>query len=153
MPIQALYIWRPFTSAWQAFWSSNVIDKKELRMPEPESNKSTSLVLNSSTYDMLKFVAQIGLPGVGALYFALSQIWGLPAGEEVVGTITAVDVFLGLFLSASSRQYNTDKEGPQIGFLDVEEADDGTQMMLNFPGDPMEIVNHDKVTFKVRKDQ
>jgi hypothetical protein len=102
---------------------------------------------------MLKFVAQIGLPGVGALYFALSQIWGLPAGEEVVGTITAVDVFLGLFLSASSRQYNTDKEGPQIGFLDVEEADDGTQMMLNFPGDPMEIVNHDKVTFKVRKDQ
>lgn len=106
--------------------------------------------LSSKSYDMLKFVAQIGLPGLGTLYFALASLWGLPKAEEVVGTIVAVDTFLGLLLGLSSKQYNNDREGPQIGFLDVEDTDDGTQMMLSFPGDPLEIVNHDKVTFKVR---
>ena len=60
--------------------------------------ESPSLLLSNKVYNWLKFVAQILLPGVGALYFALAQIWGLLAAEEVVGTITAVDVFLGLFL-------------------------------------------------------
>ena len=57
-------------------------------------------------YDVLKYIAQIALPAIGALYFALSQIWGLPYGEEVVGTITAVDAFLGALLGISTMLYN-----------------------------------------------
>lgn len=60
---------------------------------------------NNRTFDILKFVAQIGLPALGTLYFALSQIWGLPYGEQIVGTITALDVFLGAVLGVSTAQY------------------------------------------------
>lgn len=59
-------------------------------------------------YDILKWIAQILLPALGTLYFALSQIWGLPYGEEIVGTITAVDAFLGALLGLSSAKYRED---------------------------------------------
>lgn len=62
--------------------------------------------ISNKTYDILKFVAQIILPAAGTLYFALAQIWGLPLGEEIVGTITAVDAFLGAVLGISTAQYN-----------------------------------------------
>ena len=62
--------------------------------------------MNSKTYDILKWIAQYLLPGVGTLYFALSGIWGLPYGEQVIGTITAVDVFLGVLIGVSANQYN-----------------------------------------------
>lgn len=61
--------------------------------------------MNNKVYDILKWVAQIVLPALGALYFALAQIWGLPFGEEIVGTITAIDCFLGAILGISNVQY------------------------------------------------
>ena len=63
------------------------------------------MTLNNKMYDILKYIAQIVLPAVATLYFALSQIWGLPYGEEIVGTITAVDCFLGALLGISTAQY------------------------------------------------
>lgn len=66
--------------------------------------------MNNKTYDILKYIAQIVLPALGTLYFALSQIWKLPYGEEIVGTITAVDAFLGAVLKISSINYYK-KEG------------------------------------------
>lgn len=65
--------------------------------------------MNNKVYDILKWIAQIVLPAVGTLYFALSQIWGLPYGEQVVGTITAVDAFLGAILGVSSMTYYRDQ--------------------------------------------
>ena len=62
--------------------------------------------MSNKVYDVLKYIAQIALPAIGALYFALSQIWHLPYGEEVVGTITAVDAFLGALLGISTMLYN-----------------------------------------------
>ena len=61
--------------------------------------------MNNKVYDILKWIAQIVLPALGALYFALAQIWGLPFGEEIVGTITAIDCFLGAILGISNMQY------------------------------------------------
>lgn len=61
--------------------------------------------MSNKLYDVLKWIAQIVLPALGALYFALSQIWGFPYGEQIVGTITAVDAFLGALLGISSVQY------------------------------------------------
>ena len=66
--------------------------------------------MTNKTYDILKYFAQIVLPALGTLYFALSQIWGLPYGEEIVGTITAFDAFLGALLGISSAQYYADME-------------------------------------------
>lgn len=65
--------------------------------------------MNNKVYDILKWIAQIVLPAAGTLYFALSQIWGLPYGEQVVGTITAVDAFLGAILGVSSMTYYRDQ--------------------------------------------
>jgi len=66
--------------------------------------------MSNKLYDVLKFVAQILLPAVGTLYFALAQIWGLPYAEEIVGTITAVDAFLGALLGISTMQYRKDQQ-------------------------------------------
>ena len=63
-------------------------------------------MLSNKVYDVLKWIAQIVLPALGALYFGLSQIWGLPYGEDIVGTITVIDVFLGALLGISTVQYN-----------------------------------------------
>ena len=65
--------------------------------------------LNNKTYDILKWIAQYLLPAAGTLYFALAGIWGLPYGEQIVGTITAVDTFLGVILGISAASYK--KEG------------------------------------------
>ncbi len=62
--------------------------------------------LSNSAYDILKWIAQILLPALGTLYFALSKIWGLPYSTEVVGTIAAVDTFLGALLGISTAEYN-----------------------------------------------
>lgn len=65
--------------------------------------------LNNKTYDILKWIAQYLLPAAGTLYFALAGIWDLPYGEQIVGTITAVDTFLGVLLGISTVNYK--KEG------------------------------------------
>lgn len=62
--------------------------------------------MSNRVFDVLKFFAQIVLPACGTLYFALASIWGLPYGEQIVGTITAIDTFLGALLGISTRQYN-----------------------------------------------
>lgn len=62
--------------------------------------------MSNKTYDVLKFIAQIFLPALGTLYFALASIWNLPYGEQIVGTITAVDAFLGAILGISTKKYN-----------------------------------------------
>lgn len=62
--------------------------------------------MSNKTYDILKWIAQIVLPAIGTLYFALAGIWGFPYGEQIVGTITAIDTFLGVVLGISTAQYN-----------------------------------------------
>lgn len=69
--------------------------------------------MNDKTYDVLKWIAMYLLPAIGTLYFALAGIWGLPYGEQIVGTITAVDTFLGVILGISTAKYkkvNTDED-------------------------------------------
>lgn len=62
--------------------------------------------LSNKAYDILKWIAQYFLPAVGTLYFAIAGIWGLPYAEQVVGTITAIDTFLGVILGVSAAKYN-----------------------------------------------
>lgn len=66
--------------------------------------------MSNKVYDVLKFIAQIVLPAFGTLYFALASIWGLPYGEQIVGTITAIDTFLGALLGLSTAQYKKNEE-------------------------------------------
>lgn len=62
--------------------------------------------LNNKTYDILKWIAQLVLPAAGTLYAALAGIWGFPYAEQVVGSVLAVDTFLGIILGISTVNYN-----------------------------------------------
>ncbi len=62
--------------------------------------------MSNKVYNVLKWIAMLLLPALGTLYFALAGIWGLPYGEQIVGTITAIDTFLGVILGISTAQYN-----------------------------------------------
>ena len=62
--------------------------------------------MSNRCYDILKYIAQIVLPAIGALYFGLAKIWGFPYGTEIVGTIALVDTFLGALLKISTDNYN-----------------------------------------------
>ena len=69
------------------------------------------IAMSNNVYDVLKWIAMYLLPALGTLYFALSGIWGLPYGEQIVGTITAIDTFLGVVLGISTAQYNKRVDG------------------------------------------
>lgn len=62
--------------------------------------------MNNKTYDILKYIAQIVIPAIGVLWFTVAQIWSLPYGQEILGTITAIDCFLGAILGISTAVYN-----------------------------------------------
>jgi hypothetical protein len=62
--------------------------------------------MSNKVYDIMKYICVICLPALGTLYFALASIWGLPYGEQIVGTITAIDTFLGAILMISNSKYN-----------------------------------------------
>lgn len=68
------------------------------------------MTMSNRVYDVLKYIAQIVLPALGTAYFALARIWGLPYAEEIVGTITVVDTFLGALLKLSSNAYYREME-------------------------------------------
>ena len=71
--------------------------------------------LSNKVYDVLKWIAMYLLPAAGTLYFALAGIWGLPYGEQIVGTITAVDTFLGVLLGISTAQQKKAENSEEKG--------------------------------------
>lgn len=62
--------------------------------------------MTNKMYDRLKWIALYFLPALGTLYFALAGIWDLPYAEQLVGTITAIDTFLGVILGISNAKYH-----------------------------------------------
>lgn len=66
--------------------------------------------MSNKVYDVLKYIALIVLPALGTLYFALAKIWNFPYGAEIVGTISAVDAFMGALLQISTNNYNKDQQ-------------------------------------------
>jgi hypothetical protein len=102
-----------------SFWNR---EKKEAEqysfksgMNMPTSTKSSWLAdqLSKNVYDFLYWIGLILLPGLGTLYFALSKLWGFPYGEEIMGTIVALDAFLGVLLGVANAQYKLLKESKE----------------------------------------
>lgn len=110
---------------------------------------SASLTIkNDKLYDALKYIAQIVLPAVATLYFALSQVWGFPYGPEVVGTIAAIDTFLGVLLGISSASYHA-SDARFDGAVNITETEDKKLFSLDIPGDPYELEKKDTILLKV----
>ena len=70
--------------------------------------------MSDKVYNVLKWIAMVVLPAIGTLYFTLSGIWGFPFGEQIVGTVAAVDTFLGVILGISTAQYNKSKSSGEM---------------------------------------
>lgn len=106
------------------------------------------MLIHSKLYDRLKFLAQIGLPAVGSLYFALAGIWGLSSAEQVLGTIVAIDTFLGVILQISTTTYNN-SDAKFDGTMIVSEGEAKTLVTMELNKHPNELLGVDQVTFKV----
>lgn len=65
--------------------------------------------LSNKVYDILKYVAILGLPALATFCGSIGKIWGLPYTEQIVLTITATDTFIGALLGISSYNYNKSK--------------------------------------------
>lgn len=102
--------------------------------------------LNDELYNILKWIAQIVLPAMGTLYFGLASIWGFPYGEQVVGTITVIDAFLGAILGISSVKY----AGDGTLHIDTSAPDkDAYNLALDTPLD--KLPDKKSVTLKIQK--
>lgn len=64
--------------------------------------------LSDRWYQILKYTSLIFLPACGALYFALAEIWGLPYGQQIIGTISAISAFIGALIGISTHNYYKD---------------------------------------------
>lgn len=111
-------------------------------------SKTTPLLTNRA-YNYTKYAVQIALPALGTLYFTLASIWGLPYGEQVVGTITAIALFGGVLIGVSKRQYDN-SEQKFDGAINVDdELDD--PYSLEFKKELPELAGQNEVTLKVNK--
>lgn len=70
--------------------------------------------LPDKVYDILKWVCLILLPASSTLYWSLSSIWGWPYTEQIIGTIAAVETFLGVIIGISTRTYNEERKNAQL---------------------------------------
>ena len=61
--------------------------------------------IKDSVYDCLKWVAIIVLPALATLVTVVFKVWGIPYGDEIAQTITAVATFLGAVLMVSNATY------------------------------------------------
>lgn len=106
--------------------------------------------LSNQVYDLLKWIAQILLPALGTAYYGLAQIWGLPAAEQVVGTIVVIDTLLGVLLGLSSTQYN--KQGADGHFSLAPDPDDPNVAVfqMKVDGDAASLVGKRFLTLKAK---
>lgn len=66
------------------------------------------------TFDTLKWIAMVFLPAVAVAYLGMSDIWNLPYPSQIVGTISAIDTFIGVLLGIASQQYDNSKTFPLV---------------------------------------
>jgi len=88
------------------------------------------------------------LPAVGTLYFALATIWNFPAGEQVLGTLLAVQAFIGVVMGVSTKQYEESGE-KYDGQINVADTANKLAYDLQLKGHPEELKDKDEVIFKV----
>lgn len=114
--------------------------------PEPMNNEQPGF-LSERVYNALRFTALIMLPALGAAYFTLAEIWGLPKAQEVVGTIVVIDTFAGVLLRAARRSYEG-SEARFDGTLVVERHPEG-EAITNVALDSTAVAGKDEIVVKI----
>jgi hypothetical protein len=108
-----------------------------------------SPILKDNVYNFLKNLVQIVLPAAATLYLSMAGIWGLPAAEQVAGSMAAIATFIGVLLRISTKAYNA-SDLSFDGNMIVSESEDGvTLYSLELNGDPEALLTKKSVSFKV----
>lgn len=110
------------------------------------------MLFTDAVYRKLRFMALIVLPALAALYFGVSQIWGLPNTEEVMGTIALVDTFLGSLLKWSTSTYESGTlEQPKKydGAVSLEPGEEGGSQLRLHEINPRAVETKTEITLKV----
>ena len=118
-------------------------------MNDQADSSTPPFVFSDKAFNRLKWGTGIALPAAGTLYFALSQIWGLPGGQAVLGTIIAVQAFLGVVLGISTKQYN-DSDAKFDGTLTTTETPTKQIVSVETNLHPDELAQKDQVLLKVK---
>ena len=106
-------------------------------------------IMTDRTYNVLRWVSQYYLPAAGTLYFTLAGIWGLPYGEQIVGTLSAISLFIGVIIGISSRQYAKSGAGTD-GTMLLDDSDPNKDVFQLHLDTPLEtLINKSSITFKV----
>lgn len=74
--------------------------------PEFVQDEIIPLLMSDKTYNIMKWIVQYILPGLGVLYAIIAGAAGLPYAEVVLAIVMAADWFLGVILGISTNQYN-----------------------------------------------
>lgn len=106
--------------------------------------------VSNKLYDAVKFCALIAFPAFGALYYGLAGIWGLPAAEQVVGTVVVVDTFLGVLVGLTKAQY-VRSDARFDGSIRLEEGEDPETTNLNVRLDPEAVATKKEITVKINR--
>jgi len=106
------------------------------------------MMLSDKQYKALKWIVGIVIPAIGTLYFAIAKIWSLPAGEQILGTLIALQAFLGAILGISTRQYNN-SDAKYDGAVTISETPQ--KHIVAVEGiHPTEMAKKDEVLLKVK---
>ena len=81
-------------------------DTEETFEPEFVQDEIIPLLMSDKTYNIMKWIVQYILPGLGVLYAIIAGAANLPYAEIVLAIVMAVDWFLGIILGISTSQYN-----------------------------------------------
>lgn len=66
--------------------------------------------LSNKTYDILKYIALVGLPAVLAFYGVVGMTFNIPYTQEILTVGAAFDTMLGTMLGISNAKYNAKGE-------------------------------------------
>jgi hypothetical protein len=116
---------------------------------ENPTNSSKNPLLNDAWYNALEYLARVVLPGAATLYLALSQLWGFANGAAVVGTIVAVDTFLGLFLGVAMKSFDKSDVAVDGNVIIVEKPDGSRTLSMRLEKTPEELAAMSTVKFRV----
>lgn len=117
-----------------------------------EDQGTPALVLSNSTYEALRVLVEVILPGVSAFYMSLTPIWDLPGSEKVTGTIAAFTVFVGLFVRLARRSYNK-SDAQYDGTATLLNQGGQTALALDLDAHPDDLAGQKKVVLKVNSTQ
>lgn len=115
-------------------------------------NEVRFFTYSDRTYGLIKRLVQVVLPAISSAYFALSGIWDLPAGEQVVGTIAVITTFLGVSLGISSKSYEASGKAYDGNVIVTHPPDGPTNFLLEVEGDLDTLDQKDHLAFRVKNE-